>query len=64
MTDVLKLVEDKELYPVIIFSFVRAECEAFAMSLWNESEKSDRLDFTTVEEKEAIEMVRPGPITA
>ena len=53
----LKLAEKKALFPVIVFSFVRLECESFAMHAWNESMKSGSLDFTTEEEKEAIEQV-------
>ena len=58
MTDVLKLVEEKELYPAIVFSFVRRECETFAMNVWHASEKTGKLDFTTDEEKHNIEIVR------
>lgn len=55
----LKLAEKKALFPVIVFSFVRLECESFAMQTWNESMKSGSLDFTTEEEKAAIEQVTP-----
>ena len=54
----LKFAEDKALFPVIVFSFMRAECESFAMNVYNEGSKSQALDFTTAEEKEAIDMVR------
>ena len=62
VVDVLKLVEEKELYPMIVFSFARIECETFAMNTWTESEKSGKLDFTTDEEKEAIEHVRSSAL--
>lgn len=54
----LKLVEEKQLLPAIVFSFARMECEAFAMNVWTEGEKSGKLDFTTAEEKASIEEVR------
>lgn len=53
----LKLAEKKALFPVIVFSFVRLECESFAMHAWTESMKTGSLDFTTDEEKAAIEQV-------
>jgi superfamily II RNA helicase len=58
VADVLELVEEKALYPMIVFSFARMECEAFAMACWTKSEKSGKLDFTTPDEKAAIEQVR------
>lgn len=57
VVDMLKLAEKKALFPVIVFSFVRLECESFAMHAWNESMKGSSLDLTTDEEKAAIEQV-------
>ena len=58
VVDVLRLAQEKNLLPVIVFSFVRKECEQFAMGTWTAGEKDGGLDFTSAEEKEAIEQVR------
>lgn len=58
VADILKLAQQKSLYPMIIFSFARIECEGFAMFVMNEGRKTNTLDFTTDEEKAAIEEVR------
>lgn len=57
VADVLKLAQQKSLYPMIIFSFARIECEGFAMFVINEGKKTNSLDFTTEEEKATIEEV-------
>jgi superfamily II RNA helicase len=54
----LQLAQNHKLIPVIVFSFSRMECEAFAMGVFIEGNKgSGHLDFTTESEKEAIEVV-------
>lgn len=53
----LRLAQQKTLYPMIIFSFARIECEGFAMFVVNEGKSTGSLDFTTHEEKESIEAV-------
>jgi superfamily II RNA helicase len=54
----LRLAEGHQLLPIIVFSFSRMECEAFAMGCYLEGTRSPpHLDFTTHEEKEAIEVV-------
>ncbi|KAL5706662.1 RNA helicase [Ranunculus cassubicifolius] len=47
---IVKMIMERKLQPVIIFSFSRRECEQNAMSM-------SKLDFSTAEEKEQIEDV-------
>ncbi|KAK4343922.1 hypothetical protein RND71_037016 [Anisodus tanguticus] len=47
---IVKMIMERKLQPVIIFSFSRRECEQHAMSM-------TKLDFNTEEEKEAVEQV-------
>ncbi|XP_043712800.1 DExH-box ATP-dependent RNA helicase DExH10 isoform X2 [Telopea speciosissima] len=47
---IVKMIMERKLQPVIIFSFSRRECEQHAMSM-------SKLDFNTKEEKEIVEQV-------
>ena len=59
IADVMEMVQQKELFPIIIFSFNRLECEQFAMNLLQRGNKlPGKLDFTTDEEKAAIDLAR------
>ncbi|XP_062094055.1 DExH-box ATP-dependent RNA helicase DExH10 [Humulus lupulus] len=47
---IVKMIMERKLQPVIIFSFSRRECEQHAMSM-------SKLDFNTQEEKDTVEQV-------
>lgn len=65
IADVMEMVQEKELFPIIVFSFNRIECEQFAMNLLQRGKKlGGKLDFTTADEKAAIDLVRPRRLKA
>lgn len=47
---VIRTIMERDLAPVIVFSFSKKECEVYALSL-------SKLDFNTSEEKESVEVV-------
>lgn len=47
---VVKMIMERSLQPVIIFSFSRRECEALALQM-------SKLDFNTAREKELVDEV-------
>lgn len=46
----LKMIQERELAPAIIFSFSKREVEGYAIGM-------QKLDFTTLDEKENIETI-------
>ncbi len=52
---VVKMIKDRHLYPVIIFSFNRRECETLAMQMM-------KLDFNDLEEQALVERVYQNAI--
>lgn len=49
---IVGVVKKQQWEPVIVFSFSRKECEAYALALQKD------VDFTTAEEKEMIDQAR------
>ena len=49
LVKIVKLVKDKNLYPLIVFSFSRRECETYASEMANK-----HIDFNTKEEQEMV----------
>eukprot|EP00899_Mesostigma_viride_P011889 jgi/Mesvir1/20700/Mv14899-RA.2 len=52
MYKIIKMISEKKLYPVIVFSFSRRECENYGGAMFRK-----KMDFNTEEEKEMVEEV-------
>jgi len=52
LVKIVKLVKDKNLYPLIVFSFSRRECETYASEMANK-----HIDFNTKEEQEMVNKI-------
>lgn len=50
---IVKMIMEREYQPVIVFSFSKRECEAYALQM-------SKLDFNSQDEKDMVEKVRRG----
>lgn len=53
---IVKMIMEREYQPVIVFSFSKRECEAYALQM-------SKLDFNSQDEKDMVEKVRRLQVT-